>query len=152
MDRENKYKLVMLDLTKTGTLAHAPTTETTLLQAPVGFIYEVVDITFTAGDPAGSGAGTHKLEATWTNGDAAKTIFKIISNFGGSVLIFRNGFQGSASESPAAAADQYDIIHRGPLKVSNTVTIDIKYNNSTDVDQAADRDLFIVVKKYREAI
>jgi len=152
MDRENNYKLELKDLSEDTTVTHAPTTNTITLQAPVGEIWEVVDMAYNAPAPAGSSAGTHQLYGRYTDAVSTSFIFKIISNFGATILMFRNGFQGDVSESPSASADQYKIMRDGIIIVSNAVTFDFEYTNSTDADQVGNRKLTLLVKVRREAI
>ena len=149
MDRENNYIVELLNLSEVDTVTHAPTTKTVVLQPPVGFVYEVIDINYNAGDPSGSGSGTHQIYGRYEG--AFSDIFRVKGNFGSSISIIVSGLVGNAGETPSAIADQLRLMQHTMI-VSNTCFLNFNYTNSTDVDQTGTRSLTVVVKKYREAV
>ena len=148
-DREGNYAIEVIDLTATATVTHGPTSSTVQLKPPVGFVYEIVDIGYTAPDPAGSAAGTHSLHCNYLG--AFSDVFRILCTTGTALFISVSGFFGDSSETPATDPDQYRLM-RKYLVASNAVPLEFVYTNSTDVDQVGTRTLIVVVKKYREAI
>lgn len=139
--------LEIFDLSDDTSVSSAGGTNTQTLQAPTGFIYQVIDIGYSAPDPAGSGSGSHKL--TFKYRTAQDDLGYVNSAFGNAVGISNNGFEGSTSEYPASATDQL-LLMRSYVYVSNLVPIDFLYTNSTNVAQAGTRALKIVVKKFPE--
>lgn len=153
MDREGNPKLLRIDATDDTTVAHAPTLITMLeLKPDIGFLYEVISIFALIPDPVGSAAGTHTLEFSATGRTSNDDQFlKVTSNTGTAILIRdSNGLVGT-SEVPSGQSSQDDIIHH-TMWASNDWPILIEYKNSTDVDQSGTRQLFVLVKIWREAI
>jgi len=143
------YKIDEIDLSDNTSVA-ATGTNTQVLQPPVGKFYKIKWISYSAPDPAGSSAGTHKLDCSYDAiYDDTKRIFQIVSTTGNSVLIYTGAFVGDSSETPSAAASQLLLITDG-LVVTNAHPICFRYTNSTDVAQAANRELYIMVEIHNE--
>ncbi len=149
-DREGNYELKLITLTDDTTVAHAPTSITNTLQPDVGFIYQIIEIGYTAPDPIGSGAGTHKIVGEY-NG-AYKPIFSITGTTGTAISINLSGFTGDSDETPTNIREQQILKNGGLIFASNSVPFNFTYTNSTDVDQTGTRTCIVFVKKYREAI
>jgi len=149
MDRENNYKLEIVDLSDDTEVAHTVGTNTQLLQPPVGFVYEVMAIDYDAPTIGGSSSGTHRLYITPDS--FISPVALIIATFASYVRIRDFQFYGNQAETPSAAASQFTIINSG-LVASYDHPITFEYFNWTDVAQAGTRALIFVVKKYREAI
>ncbi len=151
-DRENNYKLLMLDLSKDNTVIAATGTDTTIIQPSKGFVYELINISVDIPDPVGSTSGTHNLNITPTNFTDSNTAYiRITSNTGSTIRINRTGFTGTA-EYPSDATDQYRLMYDGKITASYDEPVDIIYNNVTDAAQSGTRLIEILVKVYREAV
>jgi len=146
--KEDRYTTKLIDLSDDTEVAHTGGQNVQTLQPDVGFVYEVINISYNA--PAVGTSGTHDLEMKYT-GDL-HYIVRVRSTFATAIAIKSLGFIGDSSEEPAATNDQYDLMRRGVLIATNGLPISIPYTNDTDVAQAGTRELLIVVKKYREAI
>lgn len=140
----------LIDLSDDTAVAAAGT-NTQNLQPAAGKIYEVIEIYANIPDPAGSSSGTHKLEFMFNDGAADRLIAYLAANTGSGLVIQLGEFSGNSAESPAAVTEQWDFIHH-TLWATNARPIKIKYTNSTDVQQAQDRILSMLVKVYNERI
>ena len=148
MGREDNYTIEVVDLSD-ATAVNAAASNTQLLQPPVGFVYEVIDVGYSAANPAGSGSGTHQIYMEFQG--ALSDMIRVKGNFGSAVEIAVSGFIGNNNETPAAIADQMRMMHH-ELFASNSVPLDCTYTNNTDVQKTGTRSLIFVVKKYREAV
>lgn len=146
----SKFTLKEVTLTDSTTVGHGPSTDTQLLQPDAGKIWEVISWDYYAADPAGSGAGTHKVELK--QGVASNGVASIVATTGNAVVVNQNGFTGDSSESPAAVATQYLFMRDGFLWASNSLPITVLYTNSTDVDKTGGRTCKFIVKEYNELI
>jgi len=146
--KEPGFVLLFVDLSDDTLVTHGPTTNTVTLRPPKGWIYEVIDLGYEALDPIGSGAGTHQIYGTYA--DSFSDVFRVVSNTGTDIYISVSGFFGT-TDSPAAIANQLEIMHKGVIKASYDVPFEFRYTNSTDVDKTGTRTCKLIVKKYPEA-
>lgn len=147
MNRENNSKLVLVDLSATATIAPAGT-ETNDLKPDVGFIYIVRYVYVRIPDPVGSGAGDHTIELTNTGFGTAQA--KAVAAFGNTIWIRYDALEGSSSELPSGVTQQQGILQN--LIASNSLPIEFKYTNGTDVNQTGTRAINVLVEKIREAV
>ena len=149
MEREKNYTLEVIDLSDDTQVNSGGASITNSLQPPVGFVYEILSISYNAPDPSGSGSGTHQMTLT----NLGMTYFEVYlkANFGNGVTINGSGFTANAGEIPSALAQQYEMTHKW-LYASNSIPLNINYKNDTDVNQTGTRSCKVLVKKYREAI
>ena len=147
-EREDRYKLEIIDISD-DTQVNAAADITNQLKPPVGFIYEIVQVYISIPDPVGSAAGTHTLACTsFGMGGPAFTGTATTGN----VIRYRWwALAADSSEAPSGATQQADILMSN-IYASNSIPLDLKYTNSTDVNQTGTRTMEFLVKKYREAI
>jgi len=147
-DREMNYKLEILDLSQTGTVAHSGGTETYTIQPNEGFIYEVKCLYFYVAIPAGGTGGTQGLDI-YSDG-YAKTDNNWISltQAHNSVLKIANQQYTGTNEKPTLEQSY----SANNIVASQTYPVKIKYTNNTDADQTNTREVVAVVKKIREAL
>lgn len=146
--RLSKYKLI--DLSNDDTVAPSGE-ETQTLQPPQGKIYIVRLWRYYAGDPAGSGSGTHELRVK--QGDLYYCNIK--SNTGAEVSVNVNlgdmlSFNGDNRESPSDDVGQRGMI-TSFIRATYDRPVSFIYYNDTDVNQAANRTLNVFVEEIAEA-
>jgi len=147
----NGFKLKLIDLSDNTSVASSGGTNKQTLQPDPGKIYEVCKIWYVASDPAGSSAGSHKIECHYeTTGDTYNGVFRIAGNTGSGIYTRFGGFVGDSEEAPSTEATQQLYIGSCNLVCSNTYPLNFTYTNSTDVNQTATRTLKILVKEYNE--
>jgi len=123
---------------------------TVQLQPPKGFLYEVIYIYYRANDPAGSAAGTHKVNFTYSGVSTTSPSIVCRGTTGTTIYITSYALIGDSAETPPSATQQFELIACGRLIASNSLPIDIEYHNDTDVAQAGTRTCEIVVRKRPE--
>ena len=147
--RLNNYTLEILDIDDDTTVTHAPTSITNALTPPPGFVYEILSLSVSIPDPAGSAAGTHSLLIQPAGAASNQRIFKIDANTGSTIVCKYNQWTAT-TVNPGAAAQQFTQL--SACIASFDVPLNFVYTNSTDVDQAGTRAIQMLVKKYREAV
>lgn len=150
-NREDKYKIEMIDLTTSTSVASSGGVEYLDLQPDIGYVYEVVFLKISIPDPVGSGSGTHRLTGGYWDGSAHWGMFYVQSNTGTAITSAESGFVGT-SEQPATAADQFNIISGQIIVASNSEPFRFRYLNSTDVNQTGSKTIKVWVKIFREAV
>ena len=148
MDRENRYKLVEIDLTDDTSVAGGGTVNNQLLQPPVGFIYEAIDFYWNV-PGVGGATGAHYCYIQW---DAAGTRqIMIAANTDTNGIRYRNqDWDLSSSDAPSSQPSQ-GFTPNCKIIASNSIPVYFQYKNSLDTAQAGTRTLIIVAKMYREA-
>ena len=137
-----------LSLDDTSTVA-ASGTALVLIQPPRGQIYKVISVDFKALDPAGSGSGTHKLMGRWTSGNDIY-LFSLTANTGSNMYIAYGAFDAT-TEVPSTAPEQLKIL-TDTIWASYDEPFKLAYTNSTDVQQAQDREIDVLVLVYKECL
>ncbi len=152
-NREGNYKFEIFDLDDDTNVIATTGTHVITFTPPVGFVYEVTDIEYSAQDPASGGAstsGTHRLDVTQTG--KVSILFRLVGTFGNAIAVTNAyGFEGDSLENPGNIAQQYERMH-STIILSNSHPAVFTYSNLTDVAQAGTRRLRMSVKIYREAI
>jgi len=152
-------KLKLIDLTSSGNIASSGE-ETITLQPTAGFIYKIKALHFKAIDPAGSSAGTHEVQFNLNNGTDYISVCICRGNTGSAVQIgSANGsgtnrweFSGNATEQPDADLEQMQLFFTGNLMCSYSIPLELLYKNDTDVTQAGDRIVIVLVEEIPERL
>ncbi|GAG96432.1 unnamed protein product, partial [marine sediment metagenome] len=114
------------------------------------YVYEVIEIDYSAPDPSGSGSGTHRI--MMSSEGMSNYHLLVIANTGSAISIAAAGFTGDASETPSAITQQYMLMKEGVIIATNDLPLNCKYTNGTDVSQTGTRTLKFLLKVYREAV
>ncbi len=151
VNRINGYKLEYVDLTATATVSPAGVSSIPF-KPPKGVVWEIVNIYCLIPDPAGSGAGDHRLEIITDNfANTLSSFATLISDFGTTLQISRSAF-AATTEIPSTSAEQYNVQRGGIIKSSFDQPVSFKYTNGTDVNQSGSRVLEILYRIVPEAI
>ena len=143
---ESGFKIELVDLTSTGTIAPAGTDAITL-QPPEGYAYQILDMNLRASLPAGGSSGTHEFKGRITGNYHDE--FWVIAAFNSVVYIAPYDFNGPDTERPTAIGQQFPTIHE-TMYCTNDNPLVITYTNDTDVDQTGSRTVIVIVKKTRQ--
>lgn len=143
------FKLKLIDLSTSATVASGGGSDTIALQPNSGYIYQVINCIIVV--PAVGTANTHLIEirtGLGTSGNYDQLYAK--STFAAEINIGRYGtVTANDTELPSGDAAQQNII-LGGLWGNYDYPIDIKYTNSTDVNQTGTRTYIFLVKEYKE--
>lgn len=146
------FYIKLVDLSDSTSIA-AGNDHTVTLEPPDGECYQIIDWMYDAPDPAGSSSGSQKLEA-WPMGQTSGTkneILQVTGTFGNGIYVGDHCAFNGTSESPSAGSEQFNIIH-GSLWATHEAPITFIYDNSTDVAQAGNRKLLLMVKVFKNVI
>jgi len=131
-----------------ATTVNAANNEVVLIEAPTGYLYEILEIYLQIGDPTGGASGTHEFEVY----SESETIFilKGKSVFG-SVIEYKYGIWKTAdSEQQPPNDSEQQLAIRGK-RIDSTNGIRIIYANDTDVNQTKTRAIRLWVRKIKVA-
>jgi len=147
--------LKFIDLSSTDTVNSSGATDYARITPPDGQIYQIKDIQYYAADPSGSGSGTHKVliyhEATVCQYELYHKLIEVLGNSGTNIGIGYGGGIGilaGTTKLPDSDEESYSVINGG-IWFNNNNPVDIKYTNSTDVNQTEKRTCNVVVAVYK---
>lgn len=145
------FELREIDLTDDTSVPATTGTNDQSLTPDVGKVWQVVQIYFSAPDPAGSSSGTHGLRFYPRSEVATNNLIAYVQgNFGSAINIGQNmAFNGDAKQ-PATQQYQVDLMYKGILWSNNTKPFLFRYYNTTDVAQAGTRTLKFLVREFNE--
>ncbi len=141
-----------IDLSNDDNVIATTGTNTQILTPPVGQVYQVQHISYYAIDPAGSSSGFHELRIQLFGSSTERSrVIKIKSATGASLTIgYGQVFVADNIQVPTLAAEQMKILEH--MWANNDLPINFTYLNTTDVAQAANRALEIIVKVYKDCL
>jgi len=149
MDRENNYKLKLIDVSDNTMVPSGGGTVNNDVQPPEGEIYQIINAWLDIPDPAGSAASNHVIYGQ-VGADNSQRWFSFNSNTGLDITTYYNQAQAS-SENPSVSGDQQSLFS-SQICISHTHFLRLRYLNNTDVNQTGTRTMKLLVKVYREAI
>jgi hypothetical protein len=129
-----------VDATQTTTVL-AGDNEETDIDAPSGTLIDVSNFEFVVEPPSGASSGTHRI---LIRGPSRNNLYILAeSNFDTRIQVVTNTIStADTSRLPGtAAAQQANIL---ALAMDDTNSINLRYDNSTDVDQTNERRIGIV--------
>jgi hypothetical protein len=150
INRDNRSKLTVVDLSDNTSVTDGGGTNTQTLTPPAGKIYIIRDIYYSCAAPVGDTSGTHKIRALCTYVSTARVLIVVKGNHSTSLTITAGTMIGDSDETPADGRDQHELIKSGFIHASNTYPIAFEYTNNTDAAQTGTRTLEILVEEINE--
>ena len=144
------FKVKLLNLTNSTTVASGGGTNTQTLRPSAGFVRSVFDV-YGLYPAIGGASGDHKLEFILTDGTNTDEIIEI-SGTDGALFYFggKPGLVGDG-EQPSGINQQMMWLTQERIIVSNDYYLEFLYTNNSDTNQTGQRKLYVWVKEFPEA-
>lgn len=145
------FKVKLLDLDDATSVASSGT-NSQLVRPDDGKIYRIVNVGYYGAAPGGAGSGTHQIQIQHYDGTDVVGVSTCKGPFNEAIkMSIGEGFTGTTLEQPSTLPEQIRILTE-ILYASHTNYIRFLYTNNTNVANANNRELKIIVLEFNELV
>jgi len=140
-----------IDLSTTDTV-NSGVTETTAITPPEGQIYSLIGLEVAIPDPAGSASGDHTFQLVNSSFSNLSEYLLCVRNSGGAINAQNDAGLVGDTEMPSGIDEQLFAILGERIWCSNSIPLNVVYENDTDVNQTGSRTMKFLFKVYKEVL